>query len=75
LEIRKETRAHGETDVLVVCYTPYLDRTAPGTSVSEGAVERHTQIFLVHLCSRRLMLVRADTMISSQKNLLADQLQ
>ncbi|CAM6026709.1 unnamed protein product [Sphagnum balticum] len=36
LETRKETRAHGETDVLMVCYTPYLDRTAPGTSVSEG---------------------------------------
>lgn len=36
---------------------------------------RHTQIFLVHLCSRRLMLVRADTMISSQEDLLADQLQ
>lgn len=44
METRKETRAHGETDVLMVCYTPYLDRTAPGTSVSEGAVEAYTNL-------------------------------
>lgn len=36
LKERKSTRAQGETDVLVVCYSPTLDVSIAGVSMSEG---------------------------------------